>query len=163
MNSDPTTAAPPFNPALWVDEATSLIDINEGSRRLLATLGARETWQIGADRDAHHREVLHRLAEALRADTPLFALTVALIAPWLVGALAPPTGAGDEPPRVVAVRERLAALLAHRYAQVPPPDYDPWVGLAVWLWSHQNAWAPASPSTSSAATRGRSATAPASC
>lgn len=137
---------PPFNPALWADEAASLIDVAEGSRALLEALGERETWLIGADRDTHHREILGRLARALRVDTPLFPLTAALIAPWLIGALAhagrdtQPAVAGEQP-RVAVVRERLAALMDHRYNRVSPPDYDPWVGLAEWLWSHQNAWA----------------------
>ena len=133
-------ALPPFNPALWVDEATGLIDVADGSRALLAALTARETWQVGADRDAHHREILHALAGTFQADTPLFALTAALIAPWLASALATRAGAADGVD-VATVRERLMALMAYRYGQVTPPDYDPWVGLAEWLWSHQNAWA----------------------
>lgn len=131
---------PPFNPALWVDEATGLIDVAEGSRVLLAALTARETWQVGADRDAHHREILHAIAETFQADTPLFALTAALIAPWLIGALAP-RRTEAEGVQVATVRKRLMALMVYRYGQVTPPDYDPWVGLAEWLWSHQNAWA----------------------
>lgn len=134
-------ALSPFNPALWVEHATRQIDLADGSRGLLAALTAHETWQVGADRDAQHREVLRELANTLRADTPLFMLTAAFIAPWLLGALANDgTGETGEAHETL-VQERLVALLDYRYERVSSPDYDPWTGLAEWLWSHQNAWA----------------------
>jgi hypothetical protein len=138
MVADGTIALPPFNPALWVEHATRQIDLAEGSRGLLAALTAPETWQVGVDRDAQHRDVLQRLASVLRADTPLFLLTAAFIAPWLLDALADDeTGETHATP----VQERLVALLEYRYGRVSSPDYDPWNGLAEWLWSHQHAWA----------------------
>lgn len=140
MNSA-TPTLPHYNPALWVEQATRRIDLAEGSRVLLSALTERAIWEVGADRDTRHREVLRGLADTLRSETPLFALTAALVAPWLLVALGQDEGDGNEEGREIEVEECLTALLKHRYGVATQQDYDPWIGLAEWLWSHQNAWA----------------------
>ncbi len=142
IGGEPTARRhPPFNPALLVEQATRRLDLAEGGRGLLAALTARDLWAVGVDRDAQHRAVLQSLATALRVDTPLFPLTAALVAPWLLDALGEEEADQEASTRSDALQARLLALLEHRYDHVTPPEYDPWLGLAEWLWSHQNAWA----------------------
>ena len=132
---------PDFNPADWVAEATRHVDVAEGAEPLLSVLAARDTRDPAGHRELQRDEVVQRLAEALQPRTPLFELTAALIAPYLPRALSAPGGEVRGEPTVI--RTNLCAAMAHLFAPSGAAGYDPWGGLADWLWSHQTAWAAA--------------------
>ncbi|HET8626503.1 MAG TPA: helix-turn-helix transcriptional regulator [Thermomicrobiales bacterium] len=131
--------APAFNPADWVDEATRHVDVGEGTEPLLGVLAAHEAWPPPPSGDPHRQEVIQRLADALKERTPLYELTAALIAPYLLVALPAPGDAAAGDPAVI--RANLGAGMRHLFASPAASGYDPWAGLAEWLWSHQTAWA----------------------
>ncbi|MDP9372523.1 MAG: helix-turn-helix domain-containing protein [Chloroflexota bacterium] len=126
-----------FNPADWVGEATQHVDIAAGAEPLLAAVVAHDAWGAGVNRDERRAEVVVRLAEGLRPSTPLYELTAALIAPYLLHALGGEGTAGEP----ATARTNLREAIAHLFASPAASGYDPWTGLADWLWSHQTAWA----------------------
>ncbi len=133
---------PAFNPADWVGEATRVIDVAEDAEPLLNLLTAHETWDPLAKRDPQRNEVVRELADALKPRTPLYELAAALITPYLLTALPPPTGAGEGTRGDAAtIRVNLYEAMTHLFSSTAASGYDPWIGLAEWLWSHQAAWA----------------------
>src|SRR5437588_4479027 len=131
-----------FNPADWVGEATRHVDVAEGAEPLLGVLAMHDAWVPSSAQDPHRNDVVQRLADALKPRTPLYELTAALIAPYLTTTLGAPAGAdgglrGDP----AAIRANLHEAMGHLFSSPATSGYDPWTGLAEWLWSHQTAWA----------------------
>ena len=129
-------AIPPFNPAAWVSQATRTVDVSTSAATLLAVLADQNLGDLPVGLEAENRDLVQRLAAALRTQTPLYALTAALVAPYLAAALAP----GEATPQQ-ALQANLHHLLEHQYAAPDRGTFDPWAGLAEWLWSHEAAWA----------------------
>lgn len=127
---------PPFNPAAWVGQATRAVDVTASATSLLAVLTAQDLGDLPVGLEAQNRDLVQRLAAALKTRTPLYELAAALVAPYLAAALAP-----DEDPPLAPIQANLVALMAHHYAAPSRGAFDPWVGLAEWLWSHEAAWA----------------------
>jgi DNA-binding XRE family transcriptional regulator len=129
-------AIPPFNPAAWVSQATRTVDVSASAATLLAVLADQNLGDLPVGLEAENRDLVQRLAAALRTQTPLYALTAALVAPYLTAALAP----GEATPQQ-ALQANLHHLLEHQYTAPARGTFDPWAGLAEWLWSHEAAWA----------------------
>lgn len=127
---------PPFNPAAWVSQATRIVDVSASVATLLAVLADQNLGNLPVGLEAENRDLVQRLAAALKTQTRLYDLTAALVAPYLAATLAP----NDEPP-LPAIGANLMRLLEHQYAAPPRGAFDPWAGLAEWLWSHEAAWA----------------------
>ncbi len=127
---------PPFNPAAWIGQATRIVDVSASAATLLGVLADQNLGDQPAGLEAENRNLVQRLAAALKTQTPLYALTAALVAPYLAAALAP----GDPSPLPV-LQANLERLLEDQYAVPARGVFDPWVGLAEWLWSHEAAWA----------------------
>ncbi len=134
---------PPFNPAQWVADATRQVDVTGDIAPLVEVLAHPDNWPGRTDRDQRLQERLRHLATLLRPLTPLYELTAALIAPYLLSDGAPRPGddkdEGEAP--VAAVRANLVAVMALLYDTPASDAHDPWTELAEWLWSHQSAWA----------------------
>ena len=135
------TSIPQYNASQWVTEATRQIDIASGIEALVEALATPEYWPAAAEQEAQLRGRLKRLAEALRFGTPLYELTAALIAPYLLSNGTPASGSSASGTTTQAVRANLVALLSHLFDSPEPREIDPWYGLAEWLWSHQAAMA----------------------
>lgn len=137
-------SVPEFQPAAWVTLALAQIDLGEGLHQFGAILGDRRLWSVATPQRAS-REAIAQIAEMIRTRLPLYRLTAALIAPWLVATItAWPDAQALTAPGVPALGDviaRLEALIAGRYATPAPGDYHPWLGLAEWIWSQQTAWA----------------------
>src|SRR5690242_13578268 len=74
-----------FNPARWASQATRDIDLGDCISALVAVLSASaDGWDAALDDEAARRKLVRDCATALRDSAPLFELTAALIAPWLV-------------------------------------------------------------------------------
>ena len=127
---------PPFNPSAWVGQATRVVDVSASAATLLAVLTAQDLGDLPVGLEAQNRDLVQRLAAALKTQTPLYDLTAALVAPYLAATLAP----GEETPQR-PIQANLVALMEHQYASPTRGTFDPWVGLAEWLWSHEAAWA----------------------
>ena len=135
---------PPFNPAQWVADATRQVDVTGGIDPLVAVLADPANWPGRTDRDQRLQERLRHLAALLRPLTPLYELTAALIAPYLLSDGAPRTGDDEdegETAVTAAVRLNLVTVMALLYDTPASDAHDPWTELAEWLWSHQSAWA----------------------
>lgn len=142
-----TGRLPPFTPSDWVGEATRHVDVTEATDPLLQVLASQDTWQLAAAQDAQRQELVRQLASTLRSQTPLYELTAALVAPYLVSVLnptSPDEGTSDAARGNPAVlRDTLLAAARHLFSSSQASGYDPWIGLAEWVWSHQTAWASA--------------------
>lgn len=135
---------PPFNPAQWVADATRQVNVTSGIDPLVVVLADPANWPGRTDRDQRLQERLRHLATLLRPLTPLYELTAALIAPYLLSDGSPRAGDDEdegEAPATAAVRGNLVAMLAILYDTPATEAHDPWTELAEWLWSHQSAWA----------------------
>ena len=135
---------PPFNPAQWVADATRQVDVTGGIDPLVAVLADPANWPGRTDRDQRLQERLRHLTALLRPLTPLYELTAALIAPYILSDGAPRAGDDEdegESAATTAVRANLVAVLALLYDTPVSDAHDPWTELAEWLWSHQSAWA----------------------
>ncbi len=141
VDSGSRTNTPPYNASQWMTEATQQIDIASGIESLVEALATPEYWPSAAEQEAQLRGRLNRLAEALRFGTPLYELTAALIAPYLLSNGTPPVGSPPSGTTARAVRANLVALLSYLFDSPDPREIDPWFGLAEWLWSHQTAMA----------------------
>jgi len=131
-----SAAIPPFNPAAWVSQATRAVDVSASAATLLAVLAQQNLGDLPVGLEAENRDLVQRLAAALKTQTPLYALTAALVAPYLAAALASGEASSQR-----ALQANLERLLEHQYAAPTRGAFDPWVGLAEWLWSHEAAWA----------------------
>ena len=132
---------PGYNASQWVTEATRQIDLASGIDTLVGALATPEYWPSMAEQEAQLRGRLTRLAEALRYGTPLYELTAALIAPYLLSNGTPESVPSVSGAAAQAVRANLVALLSYLFDSPEPREIDPWYGLAEWLWSHQAAMA----------------------
>ena len=135
-------APPEFNPARWASRAARRVDIAAAADALVAILASPENWEsIDAD-EATRRARQRELAAALRGATPLYELTATLLAPWLIEVCAPAVDATPGPaPDEGTIADKLVALMAYLFDAPGGLDYDPWIGLIEWVWSHQNALA----------------------
>jgi len=127
---------PPFNPAAWVSQATRIVDVSASAATLLEVLADQNLGDLPVGLEAENRDLVQRLAAALKTQTPLYALTAALVAPYLAAALAP-----GEPVPLSTLQTNLERLLDQQYGTPTRGQFDPWAGLAEWLWSHEAAWA----------------------
>jgi DNA-binding XRE family transcriptional regulator len=141
---------PPFNPAAWVSEAMRVVDVSRSATTLLTVLGDQNLGDLPVGLEAETRDLVQRLAAALKMQTPLYPLTAALVAPYLAAALAP-----DDQSPLSPIQENLVAVLEHQYAVPARGAFDPWASLAEWLWSHEAAWAVADMTDQLGATRVR--------
>lgn len=153
----PSSPIPSFDPAVWVGYATARAPLDASAEALRVALTDEAHWAhpAGGDRDYH--ELIARLASALRPGVALYAMTAALVAPYLSAALSE----GIEFP-LPPIEDNLVALLERRHADpaasVQGRADDPWLGLAEWLWSHAGAWAAADLAAKIGATRIRDLT-----
>jgi DNA-binding XRE family transcriptional regulator len=134
---------PVFNPAKWASQATQRVDIAACTDALVAVLSSPDVWDTAQADEQSRRAQLHEFATALRRTTPLYELTAALIAPWLLDAFTATgvTDAGTDESDEPTVTANLTALMAHLFDTPGVLEYDPWSGLVEWVWSHQNALA----------------------
>ncbi len=136
------TSIPSFDPAIWIGYATARAPLDTSAEALRVALTDEAHWAHPAGRDRDYRELIARLAAALRPGVALYEMTAALVAPYLAAAL----GEGDEPP-LPPIEDNLVALLERHHAHPATSGHggadDPWLGLAEWLWSHAGAWAAA--------------------
>ncbi len=132
---------PTFNPAKWASQAARRVDITASTDALVDILASPESWE-SIDGDEEVRRARQReLAAALRRATPLYELTAALLAPWLIEVCAPAPENDAAGPGAEAIADNLVALMAHLFDAPGGLDYDPWSGLIDWVWSHQHALA----------------------
>ncbi len=109
---------------------------------------AEELWktqqQLGAVQKRLRPHLLNRFAESIRSDTPLFEITAALIAPYLVRLYNYRRGravvAEELEGHVRAANERLTTIVAGLFTDARD-GFDPWQGLAEWMFTHMTAWA----------------------
>ena len=135
---------PPFNPAQWVADATRQVDVTGGIDPLVTVLADPANWPGRTDRDQRLQERLRHLAVLLRPLTPLYELTAALVAPYILSDGTPRAGDDEdegESAATTTVRANIAAVLALLYDTPVSDAHEPWTELAEWLWSHQSAWA----------------------
>lgn len=144
---------PPFNPSAWVGQATRVVDVSASAATLLAVLTDQNLGELPVGLEAQNRDLVQRLAAALKTQTPLYDLTAALVAPYLAATLAP-----GEDPSLPPIQANLVALMEAQYAAPARGIFDPWAGLAEWLWSHEAAWAVGDMSDQLGATRVRDLT-----
>src|SRR4051812_37846905 len=118
-----------FNPARWASQATRDIDLGDSISALVAVLSSTDRWEATIEDAPARRALVHDCAAALRGTAPLFELTAALIAPWLVesrGNLSPAGGTFSH--EVVAASNRLTILTRHLFETPGLLDFDPWAG-----------------------------------
>ncbi|HEX5501584.1 MAG TPA: hypothetical protein VFW96_03110, partial [Thermomicrobiales bacterium] len=133
-----------FNPAEWLADATRQVNVGAGADALVAALTALDAWSPPAGDDARRRDLAVRLAAALQRDTPLYELTASLIVPYVAALYRHRRPAAGAPARDDLARARgqhIAAMTALFTAR--DGGFDPWLGLAEWLWTHLAAWAAA--------------------
>ena len=135
---------PEFNPARWASQATRAVDLGASIDALVAVLSSSsDTADATLDDEEARRARVRACAAALRETAPLFALTAALIAPWLleVAGGARPGKRGDDAADPAIARERLTRFAQYLFEESGLLEIDPWSGLVEWVWSHQNALA----------------------
>ncbi|HEY8598820.1 MAG TPA: helix-turn-helix transcriptional regulator [Thermomicrobiales bacterium] len=135
---------PEFNPARWAGQATRAVDLGASIDALVAVLSSSShTDDATLDNEEARRARVRACAAALRETAPLFALTAALIAPWLVEVTGETvTGKrGDSAADTAAISDRLTQFTRYLFEESGLLEIDPWSGLVEWVWSHQNALA----------------------
>lgn len=132
---DPGTAAPEFDPTRWAGQVSRHIDIADWAASLSAVLEVPEIWTGASTTTAPDPETQRATITQLRENTPLYELTAALIAPWVIEAFMPTLPQADR------IGANLVALMRYLFDAPGIVDYDPWQGLFDWIWSHQSAWA----------------------
>ncbi len=139
---------PEFNPARWAGQATRAVDLGASIDALVAVLSSSsdtesDTDDAALDDEEARRARVRACAAALRETAPLFALTAALIAPWLVEVAGETTTGkrGDSTADTVAISDRLTQFTRYLFEESGLLEIDPWSGLVEWVWSHQNALA----------------------
>ncbi len=128
---------PDFNPARWAGQISRHIDVAEWADSLNAVLGTPELWDAAASTDPTRQAALKEIAVRLQATTPLYELTAALTAPWLLDTFGPAEDKAAAP----AIAANLVALMCYLFDEPGALEFDPWLGLVEWVLSHQTAWA----------------------
>ena len=131
---------PVFDPAYWVSVATRNVDLDAATAPLTGLLTSPALWEQPPGEESERRALLQRLAVALRPHVPLYQLTAALITPWLLSIRSTIRG-GEPRPDDPPLRAALVGVMQQLYLSPGDAEYEPWTGLADWLWSHQTAWA----------------------
>lgn len=124
-----------FDPTRWASQVSRHIDIADWATSLSAVLEVPEIWTGASTTTAPDPETQRATIAQLRENTPLYELTAALIAPWVVEAFVPTLPEADR------IGANLVALMRYLFDAPGVVDYDPWQGLFDWIWSHQSAWA----------------------
>lgn len=122
-----------FDPAAWIDDALRHVDVPASTTGLAALLAASRDWLPRLADDRQRVVLRQRQAAALRADTPLYELVAALIAPWLAHRFTNRPGGAPVP---TTIRANLVTLLTHLYRPASTAT-DPWTGLVEWVWGHR--------------------------
>lgn len=148
-----------FDPSEWLADASRYTDTSMQSEAAdagtrwsgLLESDAQQTgqlWkaqqQLGAVQQRLRPDLLSRFAESIRSTTPLFEVTAALIAPYVVRlyhqmrGVAPTAETLDS--QVSAATKRIDTIVASLFAEAKD-GFDPWQGLAEWMFTHMTAWA----------------------
>ncbi len=149
-----------FDPGEWLAEATrrtamvaSQPSASPGPwSRLLPSSApeAGELWkaqqQLSGVQKRLRPDLLTNFTESIRSSTPLFELTAALVAPYLVRLYNHRRGDTPAPETVDAqvgvANERLVTIVGSLFQDAGEKDgFDPWQGLAEWMFTHMTAWA----------------------
>lgn len=153
-----------FDPAQYASSARA-----RGPARRVSVLGVEPTtseespspdiWQghqrLGTVQKSLRPEMLQRLADMVRHDTPLFRITASLVAPHVAKVYQHTVTAASDKPTVndswhrdlsddqlSAASERLESVTATVVEALNKEEgFDPWRGLAEWMFSHLTAWA----------------------
>ncbi len=149
-----------FDPGEWLAEATrrtamvaSQPSASPGPwSRLLPSSApeAGELWkaqqQLSGVQKRLRPDLLTNFTESIRSSTPLFELTAALVAPYLVRLYNHRRGDTPTPEtvdgQVGVANERLVTIVGSLFQDAGEKDgFDPWQGLAEWMFTHMTAWA----------------------
>ncbi len=148
-----------FDPSEWLAEASRYTDtaieseVAHNSTRwngLLQSDAQRigQLWkaqqQLGPVQQRLRPDLLSRFAKSIRSGTPLFEVTAALIAPYVVRLYHQKRGLKPTPEtldaQVSAAAGRLETIVASLFTEAKD-GFDPWQGLAEWMFTHMTAWA----------------------
>ncbi len=149
-----------FDPGEWLAEATrrtAMVTSQPSASpgpwsRLLpgSAPEAGELWkaqqQLSGVQKRLRPDLLTNFTESIRSSTPLFELTAALVAPYLVRLYNHRRGDTPAPETVDAqvgvANERLVTIVGSLFQDAGEKDgFDPWQGLAEWMFTHMTAWA----------------------
>ena len=147
-SSGPDGNMPAFDPAAWLSDATRYVNVRVGAEAIVAALETHDAWHPPAGAEEQRRELVRRLAATLRGDTPLFELTAALVAPYAATVYQHRKPADSYRARdgLAVARAQLITAMTALFSGGTAGDatgFDPWEGLAEWLWTHLVAWAAA--------------------